>query len=267
MKPLSVKQKEFLYGEVAFGRFRWIAKPFYDALMGLELSFHRLGDLFHPRDKSDLSDLTIIIKTFERPYAVKRLVKSIQRRYPDIKIMVVDDSKNPGNLQGVEQVNLPYDTGISASRNEALDRLTTPYFLLLDDDFVFSHRQNLGELMDTMRRHLDIDILGGRCIDLPLYIVHSFQNMSVFSTNSEPKTPIGTKFDGHSVVDKVQNFFVGRTETIKKVKWKPELKINEHTEFFTRARGELTTVFHSRMKILHAKTPFDIAYLQKRFRR
>ncbi len=69
------------------------------------------------------------------------------------------------------------------------------------------------------------------------------------------------------MVNKVQNYFIGRTETVKLVKWKPELKVLEHTEFFTRAAGKLVTVFHAGMQILHAKTPFDIAYLQKRYRR
>ena len=75
MKPLTAKQKDFLYQEVAFGRYRWFAKPLYDLLMGAELWWHRLEDLLHGKDKSDVSSVTAIIKTFERPYAVKRLVK------------------------------------------------------------------------------------------------------------------------------------------------------------------------------------------------
>jgi hypothetical protein len=195
------------------------------------------------------------------------LLKTIRRRYPGLKVIVVDDSRQPRELEGVQTIVMPYDSGISAGRNRALDVLETPYFLLLDDDFVFSHLQNLEELMGIMRRHPEIDILGGRCIDLPFYIQHDFHDMPLGPQAAAPKVPLGTLFEGHPVVNKVQNYFIGRTETVRAVKWKPELKVHEHTEFFTRARGKLTTVFHSGMRILHAKTPFDVAYLKSRFRR
>ena len=267
MKPLTVQQKKFLYEKLAFGPLRWIAKPLYDLLLGVELYWHRMEDAFHPGDKTDVKDLTAVIKTFERPYAVKRLIKSIRHCYPELKIIVVDDSKQPEKLADVHQIIMPYDSGISAGRNRALDELETPYFLLLDDDFVFSHRQNLGELLGIMRRYEEIDIVGGRCIDLPFYIQHDFHDMPLRPEAAEPKVPVGTMFDGHPVVNKVQNYFIGRTETVRGVKWNPKQKIHEHTEFFTRACGRLTTVFHSGMNILHAKTPFDISYLKMRFRR
>ena len=42
-----------------------------------------------------LSDITILIKTFERPEYLDRLIKSIKLYYPNIKIIVADDSRNP----------------------------------------------------------------------------------------------------------------------------------------------------------------------------
>ena len=266
MNPLSQKQKKFLYEQFAFGRFRWIAKPIYDLLMGSLLTWHRLEDVFAGSDQGDVSDLTAVIKTFERPYAVKRLVKSIKRRYPNLKIVVVDDSKVPLKIEGVTTIEMPFDSGISRGRNQALQELDTPYFLLLDDDFVFSKRQRLTDYLQLMRNYDEVDILGGRYIDLPFYIQHNFQNTPLMHTSNEPKLPLGTLIDGHPVVDKVQNYFVGRTDTVKAVGWKPELKVMEHTEFFTRAKGQLTTVYHRDMRILHAKTPFDYGYLQKRYR-
>ena len=267
MKQLSSRQKDFLYNEVARGRLRWVAKPFYDALIGTELLFHRFIDLFSAKDQSDVSSVTAIIKTFERPYAVKRLVRSIKRRYPGLAVIVVDDSKKAVSIKGVELLRMPYDTGISAGRNEALDQIRTSYFLLLDDDFVFSHRQNLGELIRFMDSNPEVDILGGRYIDLPLYTQLDFQNTALYPSANQPVIAPGTVIGEHVVVNKVQNFFIGRTETVRSVKWNPELKVREHTEFFTRACGQLVTVFHSGMKILHAKTPFDNEYLKFRYRK
>ncbi len=265
MNPLSARQKNFLYSKLVYGRLRVLAKPCYDLILGAILVFEWIVDFFVPKDDSDISDLTIVIKTFERPYAVKRLVRSIKRRYDRANILVVNDSKNPSQLDGVENLIMPYDTGISAGRNAALDRIRTRYLLLLDDDFVFSRRQKLGYLISQMEEHDNIDILGGRCIDLPFYIIHDFQDIPVPSP-AEPKTPLGRMLGENMIVDKVQNYFIARTESIRQVRWNNDLKVLEHTEFFTRARGRITTAYRDDMLVLHAKTPFDIAYHRHRFR-
>ena len=265
MNPLSARQKSFLYGKLVYGRLCVLAKPCYDLTIGLILLFDRVIDFFVPKDDSDISDITIVIKTFERPYAVKRLVRSIQRRYPRANILVVNDSKNPGKLDGAENLIMPYDTGISAGRNAALDRIKTRYLLTLDNDFVFSRRQKLGYLISQMEEHDNIDILGGRYIDLPFCIIHDFQNIPVPSS-VEPKTPLNRMLGENRVVDKVQNYFIARTESVRRVRWNNDLKVLEHTEFFARARGQITTAFRDDMLVLHAKTPFDIACHRHRFR-
>ena len=265
MKPLSARQKNFLYSNLVYGKLRVLAKPCYDLILGSILIVERVIDFFIPKDDSNISDITLIIKTFERHYAVTRLVKSIKRRYPMAKILVVNDSRNPKKLDGVENLIMPYDTGISAGRNAALDHIDTRYFLLLDDDFVFSRRQKLGFLISQMEEHGSIDILGGRCIDLPFCIIHDFHYVPVPSS-VEPKTPIHLMLGENRVVDKVQNYFIARTESVRRVRWNDDFKVLEHTEFFTRARGQITTAFRDDMLVLHAKTPFDIAYHRHRFR-
>ena len=266
MRALSAEQKQFLYRECAFGRLRFIAKPCYDFIIGTILWVNRLLDFFVPKDRSDIGDLTLIIKTFERPYPVLRLVKSIKRRYPATRILVVNDSKDPVVIDGVENLIMPYDSGISAGRNAALGQITTKYFLLLDDDFVFSRRQKLGQLISEMEKYPQIDILGGRYIDLPLFTVHNFQDTPIH-TEKQAKITLGTSFGENIVVDKVQNYFIARTESVLQVKWNDALKTLEHTDFFARAKGVLTTAYRDDMLIIHAKTPFDLPYMQKRFRR
>ena len=265
MKALTTRQKEFLYRELVYGKFRIIAKPCYDAILGAILLGNRLRDLFYKKDQSDISDLTILIKTFERRRAVRRLVRSIRRRYPQASIVVVDDSREPKPIDGVTTILLPYDSGASAGRNAALDQIRTKYFLLLDDDFVFSRRQHLGLLIQQMEKYPEIDILGGRYIDLPFYIKHDFQEIPVHSSE-QPKAPLNTYFGDNRVVDKVQNYFIARTNVVREIRWNETLKTLEHTEFFVRAKGQATTAFRTDMFILHAKTPFDREYLRKRYR-
>lgn len=266
MKALTKSQKEFLYRELVFGKYRFIAKPFYDFCISTILFVEKIFDFFLKKDNCSIDDLTIIIKTFERDYSVNRLITSIKKKYPKAVIIVVNDSKNPIEIDGVTNLIMPYDSGISAGRNAALKIVKTKYFLLLDDDFVFSRRQNLGLLISQMEQHSEIDILGGRYIDLPFFIIHNFQEVPI-NLNTKPKVPSGTLIGENRVVDKVQNYFIGRTEQVKTVLWNEALKTLEHTEFFTRAKGKLITAYRDDILILHAKTPFDVAYLAKRFRK
>ena len=67
-----------------------------------------------------------------------------------------------------------------------------------------------------------------------------------------------------AVHDKVANFYIARTESIRKVGWDPQIKRLDHADFFTRAKGVLTTVFDPAFKVLHARTPFDRDYMRKR---
>lgn len=264
LKALSTNTKYFFYRYFALGGFRCVAKPAYDLLMGFLLMGNRIRDGFVAVDTGDVSSLTLLIKTFERDRSVKRLVSSIRRRYPDIKVIVVNDSKDPIELPGVTNIRMPYDTGASAGRNRAVDVIDTKYLMLLDDDFVFSRRQRLSELIGLMDSHEAIDILGGRVIDLPFYVIHNVQRF-VFKSDVTPVTPLDTMFGRCRVVDKTTNFFIGRTEKIRQHRWNDRLKTREHTEFFERARGKLTIAYDEQMLMLHAKTPFDISYMEKRF--
>ena len=98
-----------------------------------------------------MNDITFIVKTFERFYCIKRLVKSIFKYYPDANILIADDSEvscktyfykkyGDGNITVYE---LEKDCGLSYGRNFLLERVKTKYFVLLDDDFVFDKRTNI----------------------------------------------------------------------------------------------------------------------------
>ena len=94
-----------------------------------------------------------------------RLVKSIKRRYPMAKILVVNDSRNPKNdWMGWKISSCPTTLASRLAGMLHYDHIDTRYFLLLDDDFVFSRRQKLGFMISQMEEHGSIDILGGRLL-------------------------------------------------------------------------------------------------------
>ena len=245
---------------------RFIASKAHASLVAQELRLQRLVDAVIPAHPTDdrVEQLTALVKTFERPQILRRLVASIKRFYPELPIVVVDDSRDPTHLPGVTTVTMPYDSGIAAGRNVGLSHVTTPYVLVLDDDFIFNRHTNLGAALALMDEHARIDIMGGRVIDLPLCRPRRLPFGDVFPTAARPVAPLGSRIGGLLVVDKVPTFFVARRERLALVGWDPALKRMDHADFFTRAIGVLTTVFNPGRRCLHARTPFDASYMSKR---
>ena len=101
---------------------------------------------------ASLDNVDFAIKSFLRPQALWRLLESISAYYPQAPITVVDD----GDIQSSRDTDseaccawieadsrttlesLPFGLGVSAGRNQLVDRTTRPYILFLDDDFCFA---------------------------------------------------------------------------------------------------------------------------------
>jgi glycosyltransferase involved in cell wall biosynthesis len=245
-----------------------VAGPIYALTVALQLSgqatLDALGSVDDMRDLRMLEQVTALTKTFERPAILMRLVRSIQRLYPGLHIIVVDDSQHPEPVTGVQTVIMPYDSGLSCGRREGLRHVVTQYVLLLDDDFVLYRRTNLVAAVHLMEAHRQIDIMGGCVLNLPFYTSTDYRRGALFPTEATSTMPEGSLIGGLPVYDKVANFFLARTERLRAVNWDPTLKQNEHADFFTRAKGVLTTVYNQDLKCLHAPTPFDTRYMEKR---
>ena len=204
------------------------------------------------------------MKTFERPAIIARLVASIRAMYPTIPVIVVDDSRAPEPISGVDHLILPFDRGVSAGRQAGLDRVRTPYVLVLDDDFIFYRATRLRPALERVQRNPKIDLLGGQLVDLPYLRVRRPPLGQIFPTTAQPLVPIGSTLDGLLVCDKVANFYLARTDRLRRVGWTPELRRIDHADFFTRALGVLVSVFDPAFRCLHAQTPFDRHYMSHR---
>jgi GT2 family glycosyltransferase len=220
----------------------------------------------------DLSDVSLIIKTFERRAALERLLDSIRAQgYGDCPVLVADDSNPPyrdailrayGDV--VDQyVVLPHDSGVSKGRNELLKRVDTEYFVVNDDDFVYDGRTDLRWL----RTHLeagDLDILGGLVFEprhpslpgwtAPVARCKALVRRLLESRGEIPRDWRGEiQRDGDTLRLTKSNdwsppwvsceftlqFFLARTDSVwaRVGGWAEELKsFGEHWEFFYRAK-------------------------------
>jgi GT2 family glycosyltransferase len=206
--------------------------------------------LFKPHESASstdraslLSQTTAIIKTFQRPECLNRLVRSIRQFYPELRVLVGDDGIEPSPCDGVDYFRLPEDIGVSAGRNALLAQVQTPYFLLLDDDVEFYRHTTIEHLIRLVDQG-SLDIAAGTCIKI---------KRKRFFTRRKPQPGDGLfdfqgnqlrlirgdhgQGDGYQLCDITHNFYVARVDVIYSMgAWDPELRQNEHTEFFVRAR-------------------------------
>lgn len=208
--------------------------------------------------------VTAIIKTFERPHCLDMLIKSIQKFYPGLHIIVADDSKSPTPRSDVEYHVLPFDSGLSKGRNYLLKQVKTPYFLLLDDDFCFIKETRIEKLLHVLE-NTDIDIVGGRCVE-----TSGVRNsQAVFSINEGTLTlnadPYGIE-NGVELYDIVANFFLAKTDKFQKYRWDERLKVGEHYDFFLSNKGKLKVAMHPYVFIYHTNDRSNEEYNQYRNR-
>ena len=106
--------------------------------------------------------LTVTVKTMDRMSKVFELISSLYEYYPKLPVIVANDGSeaykiDKGPKRGFYYLPLPFDTGLSASRNLMVQRVETALVMILDDDFVFTVDSDLGYLVhQLLQHHLDI---------------------------------------------------------------------------------------------------------------
>ncbi len=244
-----------------------VFKTGYRFVFHSQIKYERYMDRVfkHPNENPLFSKVTAVIKTFERPDRLKILLSSLKRLYPALKIIVVDDSRHPVSITGgAENIHLPYDSGVSAGRQAGLDAVETEYVLNLDDDYIFYRKTDILSSVRYLENTSGVDLVAGRVLYLPYYGELEYFHASLMSTEKKNKVPKGTDINGLVVYEKTANFWLGRADRIREVGWDPRLKRLDHADFFTRAKGQITSVYNPVMAVLHAPTHFNEDYLKVR---
>ncbi|GCC18238.1 hypothetical protein chiPu_0022066, partial [Chiloscyllium punctatum] len=98
--------------------------------------------------------VTIATKTFLRYDKLRELISSIRKYYPNVTIVIADDSDKPQKIEGdfIEQYFMPFGKGWFAGRNLAISQVTTKYLLWVDDDFIFTANTKLEKLVNILEK-------------------------------------------------------------------------------------------------------------------
>ena len=191
----------------------------------------------------DLSKLTAIIRTFDRPAALKRLVKSIRRFHPTMKVLVADDGVEAISCKQTDCFRLPSEKGQAAAHNALLARIRTPYFLLLDDRAEIHRDSQLMSLLEIVASDR-LDVAAGELVASEtkfwFFTKRKLQSQHGLMEIAGDRLTLlaGSRSQGEGFwwCDIVGNFFVARTDRVRAMGgWDPELRDDAREEFFFRA--------------------------------
>jgi len=191
------------------------------------------------------SRVTILIKTFQRPRTVNAAIASIRRFYPTVPIIVADDSGEPTPIgdNSVVVHRLPFDSGVSKGRNFLFSQVRTKYFLMSDDDNLFTRHTRLERMIDLLEA-ADFDILGCLVVEGTSWLrgpKTSRRQIIDFQMDLELKNGVlrysepELAYNRRRAIrcDLVHQFFLARTEVVRAAGgWDERLKTADHTDFF-----------------------------------
>ncbi|XP_003467096.2 beta-1,4 N-acetylgalactosaminyltransferase 2 isoform X1 [Cavia porcellus] len=209
----------------------------------VSIRYPPIPKLYDPGPERKLRNLvTIATKTFQRPHKLQALLRSIREFYPDLTVIVADDSDRPVKIDDphVEHYIMPFGKGWFAGRNLAISQVTTKYVLWVDDDFLFTPKSRIERLVEVLEG-TELDVVGGsvqgNVFQFKLFLEQSEDGDCIHRRSGSFQPLDG--FPGCVVTSGVINFFLAHTERLQRVGFDPRLQRVAHLEFFIDGLGSL----------------------------
>ena len=211
-----------------------------------------------------INNVNIIITTFDRQSALCALLASITKfiPIPEENIIVV----NNGNYKvfyesppEIEQflpschtvIELPFDAGISASRNKGIELCKENWALIMEDDFCAHEGTNVEAMLETAQRS-KADIVGGKVLK-PTGEHIQYEFTYRLGDRILHLYPIDYDLE-FSLCDIVSNWMLIKREVAIRCPWDNEQKVIEHLDFFLSASQKNCRVaWCNESSILHRK--------------
>lgn len=196
--------------------------------------------------------LALAFATIERPQVAQRLIRSVRKYFPDLAIYVADQSRQVAAASGfyesqnVNLIRMPYDAGVTASRNRVALAIREDYFVLCDDDFVFGPQTDFHDALHILESCPEIGVVGGKLHDYgwgeesirnwELFLEYDKKQKILFSIPIYELAPKARELGGirYFLCDAVLNFALFRRSMFSDgVRWDEQFKSNgEHEDFY-----------------------------------
>lgn len=213
-----------------------------------------------------MREVSIIVTTFERPESLAFCLRSIRRFYPGVEVIVM----NNGHLsETVEEaalensahlVNIPFDSGVSKSRNTGIEFSKKKYTVCCDDDYEFTEMTRLEKFKAVLERDEAVGLVAGDVMSAEvsgprvsrLVVNEKLKFFYLIPLKSPEMREAGGV--GYYYADHVPQFFMMRN--VPELRWDEDLKCQyEHIEFSLRVKLEKKwkIAFTSEVSALHVR--------------
>jgi len=236
-------------------------------------------------DKTGLGEITFCVTMFERWEKFEILMFSIAEFYPTAKVIIADQSKifdvkrykdlyqrlfAEGLKDKPTAYNLPYDSGLSLSRNKLVALAKTKYVLILEEDFILTEQTNIKKMMDMLEANQNCSGVGGQVYENGIKLNFSFFYKSANFGKTVKMIINEEKYNeqGYRETEGILNFCLLRRDIFKTVHWENEIKVSgEHTDFLLKLKKEGMRIIETdQSRVDHNKTPETRAYKDMRLR-
>lgn len=239
--------------------------------------------------RGDLAALvTVAVVSFRRFACLAELLRSIRAHYPDLRVIVADqsgpDARTDEQAQWcrrhpqVQWLELPFDCGLSAARNAAIAQVRTPYVWLMDDDFQILPCTDAMAALHLLQEVSGAELVAGPLYDLAAGRMTDWAAMLTIEPGPPPvvrssapglwrRSKRGTLW---RPVGRFLNSFIARTQTLRRVPWREQLKIRgEHrVHLADLVRHGVSCIETPSLTLAHqAQRRGDATYQQMRSRR
>jgi GT2 family glycosyltransferase len=226
--------------------------------------------------------------TLERPDAAQRFVRSARRMFPDVPVYVAEQSRTLGPMEEfyaaerVTVIRVPFDAGLSASRNALVEAMDVDYLALCDDDFILGPATSFTTAIRVLEQDGELGIVGGKLHDYDgatesirnweMFFDHDETNQRFTATPIYNYPPMARQVAGETVYlcDAVLNFSVFRRSIFSTgIRWEEGIKVNgEHEDFYLNLKkhSSCRVAYLPTMTALHWHMPRQGIYPQLRSR-
>lgn len=195
--------------------------------------------------REDLKDITWIVATHNRNFALKELIDSLNIHYPKMPLFIVDSSEFRNNNIDLTNYIYTHNSWISLQRNIALDKVKTNLFLLLDDDYIFNNKTNIKEMLELMIKFNHqivwwwVNNINTENFDF--HWIYEIIDEVLYHFIDYEQDVENKKYDT------IFNFFLAETNAVKAIWWRDSsLKYaREHDDFFLSAKEKNMSVWYT----------------------
>ena len=196
-------------------------------------SLYKISNLKTHKKNDKSQDFQIVVKSFMRHHYLLRLIKSVRKWYPNVEILIVDDSKELiseeywsqiEQFPGVKFWHTEFDIGLAEGRNLLSDLANKKYIVNCDDDFIFTKETKIEDLIKVIElKDENFDVCcgvvrmdGSRITDWSGNFTFKESNDGTIFHVSEPESDYKwVENVPYRKVDFGLNFFLAKTEVLK----------------------------------------------------